>query len=150
MSILIMLVLLGILILVHEAGHFLAAKIFGIKVESFGFGLPIGPTLFKTKWGGTNIFVHAFLLGGYISFPEDEPNCKLPKDSPERFQNKPMFQRAVVISAGVVSNIICAFVLVFLTAALWGKLPSGKFNIIDRKSTRLNSSHQIISYAVFC
>ena len=47
MSILIMLVLLSILILVHEFGHFITARMFGIKVEKFGFGLPIGPTLFQ-------------------------------------------------------------------------------------------------------
>ncbi len=129
MSILIMLVLLGILILVHEAGHFFTAKYFGIKVDKFGFGLPIGPTLYKTKWGETEILIHAFLLGGYISFPEDEADCELPKDSPERFTNKPMYQRAAVISAGVTANILIAFILVFLTAAMWGKLPSGQYAV---------------------
>ena len=44
-----MILLLSLLILVHEAGHFFAARAFGIKVEKFGFGLPVGPTLFKTK-----------------------------------------------------------------------------------------------------
>lgn len=129
MSIIIMILLLSVLILVHEAGHFFAAKMFGIKVDKFGFGLPIGPVLYETKWGDVKILVHAFLLGGYVSFPDDEPECKLSKDSPERFLNKPIYQRAIVASAGVVSNVICAFVFVFLTAALWGNLPSGKFNI---------------------
>lgn len=129
MSIIIMLVLLGVLILVHEAGHFFAARFFGIKVDKFGFGLPIGPTLYETKWGDTTILVHAFLLGGYISFPEGEKESGLPKNSPVRFENKPIHQRAVVISAGVIANILCAFVLVFLTAALWGKLPSGKYSV---------------------
>lgn len=129
MSIIIMLILLGILILVHEAGHFLVAKAFGIKVEKFGFGLPIGPTLYRTKCGDTEILIHAFLLGGYISFPEDEPDCQLDKDSPDRFQNAPMHARALVISAGVIANILTAFVFVFLTAAMWGKLPSGNYDI---------------------
>jgi len=51
MSIVIMILLLSMLILVHEAGHFFVAKMFGMKVEKFGFGLPIGPTLFETKCG---------------------------------------------------------------------------------------------------
>ena len=72
MSIIIMLLLLSVLILVHEAGHFYAAKLFNIKVDKFGFGLPIGPTLFEKKVGDTTILVHAFLLGGYVSFPDDE------------------------------------------------------------------------------
>lgn len=129
MSIIIMLLLLSVLILVHEAGHFLAARFFGIKVDKFGFGLPIGPTLYETKWGDTKILIHAFLLGGYVSFPDDEKDCELDKDSPERFLNRPIYQRAIVVSAGVFANVVCAFVFVFLTAALWGHMPSGKYNI---------------------
>ena len=89
MSIIIMILLLSLLILVHEAGHFFVARACGIKVDKFGFGLPIGPTLFKKKVGDVEILVHAFLLGGYVSFPDDEKDCDLPKDSPERFANKP-------------------------------------------------------------
>src|SRR5574344_2919062 len=129
MPIIIMLILLSVLILVHEAGHFLSAKAFGIKVEKFGFGLPFGPTLFKTKWGETEILIHACLLGGYVSFADSDEKCELPEDSPDRFLNKPLYQRAVVVSAGVFANIICAFVLVFAAAALWGNIPSGKYEI---------------------
>ena len=68
MSIFIMILLLSLLILVHEAGHFIAARAFGIKVEKFGFGLPVGPVLFKTKCGDTEILVHALLLGGMYLF----------------------------------------------------------------------------------
>src|SRR5574344_1246933 len=116
MPIIIMLILLSILILVHEAGHFLAAKAFGIKVEKFGFGLPFGPTLFKTKWGETEILVHACLLGGYVAFPDSDEKCELPKDSKDRFLNRSVGERAVVISAGVFANVVCAFVLVFMAA----------------------------------
>ena len=129
MSILIMILLLSLLILVHEAGHFIAARAFGIKVEKFGFGLPVGPTLFRTKCGETEILVHAFLLGGYISFPDDEKESDIPADSPERFINKPAWQRAVVVSAGVVANVICAIVLVMIVAAWTKQLPSGDYEI---------------------
>ena len=106
MSIIIMILLLSLLILVHEAGHFFVARACGIKVDKFGFGLPVGPTLFKKKVGDVEILVHAFLLGGYVSFPDDEKDCDLPKDSPERFANKPAWQRAIVVSAGVIANVI--------------------------------------------
>ncbi len=129
MSILIMILLLSLLILVHEAGHFLAARAFGIKVEKFGFGLPVGPTLFKTRCGDTEILVHAFLLGGYVSFPDDEKDCELPDDSPERFSNKPIWQRAVVVSAGVVANVICALFLVMVVAIWTKQLPSGDYEV---------------------
>lgn len=129
MSIIIMLVLLSILILVHEAGHFLAARAFNIKVEKFGFGLPIGPTLFEKKIGDVTVLVHAFLLGGYVAFPDDEKDCELPSDSNDRFLNKPVYQRAIVVSAGVISNVICAYLIVLFAAFHWGCIPEGKYEV---------------------
>ena len=57
-----MILLLSLLILVHEAGHFLAAYAFGIKVDKFGFGLPIGPTLWSKQVGDVELVVHAAIL----------------------------------------------------------------------------------------
>lgn len=133
MSIIIMILLLSVLILVHEAGHFFVARMFGIKVEKFGFGLPVGPTLYERKVGDTMICIHAFLLGGYVSFPDDDENCDLPADSDERFINKPYYQKISVVAAGVIANVICAFVLVFITALLWGHLPSGNYELYTKK-----------------
>ncbi len=129
MSIFIMIVLLSLLILIHEAGHFFAARAFGIRVDKFGFGLPVGPTLFRKKVGDIEILVHAMLLGGYVSFPDDEKDCDLPKDSPERFINKPAWQKAIVVSAGVIANVLCGIALVMLVAIVSGKLPSGSYEI---------------------
>lgn len=133
MSIIIMIVLLSFLVLVHEAGHFFAARAFKIKVSKFGFGLPIGPTLWSKQIGDVEVLVHAFLLGGYVSFPDDEKDSDLPADSEERFINKPVWQRMVVISAGVIANIITAFFLVLITAMVWGKLPSGNYQVYINK-----------------
>ena len=129
MSIIIMLLLLSLLIIVHEAGHFIAAKSFGIKVDKFGFGLPLGPTLFKKKVGDVTVLVHTLLLGGYVSFAEDDKDCDLPEDSPERFMNKPIWQRFVVVSAGVFANVVCAFFLVLFSALIWHYLPSGAYDV---------------------
>lgn len=133
MSVIIMILLLSVLILVHEAGHFLAAKAFKMKVSKFGFGLPIGPTLWEKQVGDVKVLIHAFLLGGYVAFPDDDKDLDLPKDSPDRFMNRPIYQRAIVVSAGVISNIICAFVFVLLTAFLWGSMPSGKYDVYINK-----------------
>ena len=75
------------------------------------------------------------MLGGYVSFPDDEKESDLPKNSMERFSNRPIYQRMVVISAGVISNVICAFVLVLLTAFLWGNIPAGKYDLYINKIT---------------
>ncbi len=133
MSIIIMILLLSFLVLVHEAGHFFAARMFKIKVSKFGFGLPIGPTLWSKQVGDVEVLVHAFLLGGYVSFPDDEKDSNLPADSEDRFINKPVWQRMVVISAGVIANIITAFFLVFITSLVWGKLPSENYQVYVNK-----------------
>lgn len=135
MSIIIMILLLSFLILVHEAGHFMAARMLGIKVDKFGFGLPIGPTLWSKKVGDVEVLVHACLLGGYVAFPDDDKDSDLPLDSKDRFINRPVWQRMIVISAGVIANIITAIALVMLTATIWGKLPSGNYQVFINNIT---------------
>ncbi len=127
MSVIIMILLIGLLILVHELGHLGAALLFKMKVDKFGIGLPIGPTLWEKKVGDITLVVHAFLFGGYVSFPDDDKESDLPQDSKDRLMNRPIWQRAIVFSAGVGANVLCAFILVLLTAFLWHNMPSGKF-----------------------
>ena len=138
-SILTMLLLISVLVLVHEAGHFFAAKMFKIKVERFGFGLPFGPILWQKQCGETLLVVHAFLLGGYVGFPDDDKDNNLPKESPDRFVNKPVYQRLIVVSAGVIANIICAIVIVAMTALLWGKLPTENYQTIVKEIVSKNN-----------
>lgn len=140
MNIIIMLLLISFLILVHELGHFMSARFLGIKVDKFGFGLPFGPTLFKGKIGDTEIFVHALLLGGYVAFPDDDTESKEEKNPEDLFKNKPIWKRAIVVSAGVIANVICAILLVIFTASVWHKLPAGKYNITVDKITAPKSA----------
>ena len=173
MSVIIMILLIGLLILVHELGHLGAALLFKVKVDKFGIGLPIGPTLWEKKVKGITLVVHAFLFGGYVSFPDDDKDSDLPQNSPERLMNKPVWQRAIIFSAGVVANVICAYVLVLLTVFMWGNLPSGKFDtyvneivaektqsvwqsgmqkgdkIIEINSTPINTKYAVNLYALY-
>ena len=126
MNIIIMILLISFLILVHELGHLLTAKMLGFKVTRFGFGLPVGPTLYKGKIGDIEILVHALLLGGYVSFPDDEEDANISKDSPELFQNQPAWKRALVLVAGVAANMLCAVALIMVTGAITHKLPSDR------------------------
>lgn len=135
-----MLLLISFLILVHELGHFMSARFLGIKVDKFGFGLPFGPTLFKGKIGDTEILVHALLLGGYVAFPDDDTESKEEKNPEDLFKNKPIWKRAIVVSAGVIANVICAILLVIFTASVWHKLPAGKYNITVDKITAPKSA----------
>lgn len=144
MHIITMLLLLSVLILVHELGHFGIAKMLGIRVERFGFGLPFGPTLYEKKIGDTTVCIHAFLLGGYVGFPDDDPDSDLPQDHPDRISNRPVWQRFLVVSAGVTANAICAFVLVLLVAIISGGIPAGKYNIYSagvQKEKGLTAQH---------
>ena len=133
MSIIIMILLLSFLVLVHEAGHFYAARALGIKVSKFGFGLPIGPTLWSKQIGDVEVLVHAFLLGGYVSFPDDEKETGVVIPDEDKFTTKPVWKRMIVISAGVIANIITAIVFVLITAFVWGKLPSGQYEVYINK-----------------
>ncbi len=162
MNTIIMLLLISLLILVHEIGHFAAARLFGVRVSKFGFGLPIGPTLFKTKWGDTEILIHAFLLGGYVSFPDDEETKDnkeedketakensqedvLPADSPERFKNKAPWQKAIIVSAGVFMNVVFAIFLTMLAAAWYHKLPTGTSDVFIKEIITKDNASNIVN-----
>lgn len=123
-SILMMLIFISVLIIAHELGHFWVARRCGIKVERFGFGLPFGPTLWSKKIGDVEYCIHACLFGGYVSFPDDDPENPLPKDSPERFENQPLWARFAVMVAGVTVNAILGWVIMFFVFMAWG-YPTG-------------------------
>lgn len=129
MSLIKMLLLISLLIIVHELGHFLVAKAFKMKVSRFGIGLPIGPAIYEKKIGGIIYCIHWFLFGGYVSFPDDDKDNGLPKDSPDLFKNKPIYQRTCVISAGVIANVIMAYVIIMFCCLHWHQLPNGQFDV---------------------
>ena len=130
MHIIQMILLISALILVHEAGHFFVARALGIRVDRVGLGLPIGPTLFEKKIGNITYCIHAFLLGGYVGFPDDDPESPIPQDDPDRISNRPAWQKLAVISAGVIANIVFAYLIVFFVAFSTHSLPSGKYDIL--------------------
>lgn len=124
-SILMMLIFISVLIIAHEMGHFFVARRCGIRVERFGFGLPFGPTLWSKKIGDVEYCVHACLFGGYVSFPDDDPENPLPPDSTERFENKSLGARFAVMIAGVTVNAILGWLIMFFVFMTWG-YPTGE------------------------
>lgn len=100
-----------ILVISHELGHFLAAKKFGVKVLEFGFGLP--PRVFGKKLGETIFSLNWLPIGGFVRlFGEDETDKQV-LNSKRSFAAKPVLQRIVIVAAGVVVNILLAWVLFY-------------------------------------
>lgn len=144
MNQIIMILLISLLVLVHELGHFIAARMCGIRVTRFGIGMPIGPSWKLFKWKNTNFYLHAFLFGGYVSFADDEESFKkedknedteeiLPSDSPELYENKTIAQKFFVVSAGVLMNVVFAIFLVIFCACVFHKLPTSSQNLYVNK-----------------
>ena len=102
-------VLLGIMILVHELGHFWAALSVGIKVETFSIGF--GPRIFGFKRQDTDFRVSAIPFGGYVRMLGEQPGDEVSAD-PRSFQAKARWQRAIVIMAGPLMNVLLAVALV--------------------------------------
>jgi len=116
--------ILGSAVVLHEFGHFLVAKLFRIRVETFSVGF--GPRLFGKKWGHTDYRISAIPLGGYVKLGGDESNAPLEgasaQDIPpeEMFNLRPRWQRVLVALAGPVMNIITALAIPFAGAMMYG------------------------------
>lgn len=113
LAMLVMLAILSILIIVHEFGHFIVARLFGFQTPVCGFGLPFfGPHwIIARKWG-IEFRLHALLLGGYVAIPElgDESKQDSGLDVPlQPFKKFPIWQRILVAFAGPAFNVIFAY-----------------------------------------
>lgn len=102
------LLVLGVLVLVHEFGHYLVAKLCGVRVEVFSVGF--GTRLFGFKWGDTDYRVSALPLGGYVKMAGELPGTERP-DDPGDLNVHPRWQRVLIAIAGPVANFVLAFVL---------------------------------------
>lgn len=100
---------LAVLILVHELGHFTAARAQGIHVNRFSIGF--GPILWKYQGPETEYALRGIPLGGFVGFPDDDPDSKIPANDPDLLRNRPVLDRAIVISAGVIANLVFAYLL---------------------------------------
>lgn len=113
-SILIFIITLLVLVLIHEFGHFLMAKMFGIKVEEFGFGIP--PRVWGKRIGETLYSINWLPFGGFVKLlGEDEVDMvTVSKEDKNRdFRTKPVGQKIIVVIAGVVMNLILAWILFY-------------------------------------
>lgn len=103
--------LLGLLVFIHEWGHFIVARICGVKVETFSIGF--GPKLFSKKWGDTNYCLSLIPLGGYVKmFGDEASENKIPvEEQSQSFNHQSLMEKIAIVSAGPLLNLIFAFVL---------------------------------------
>ncbi len=142
-TILAFLIILSVLVLVHELGHFLVAKKFGIKVEEFGIGFPprawgkkIGETVYSVNWLPVGGFVKLYgeddAGGGKIGGSKTEDNDQKTEDIKRAFYARPLWQRMMVVTAGVFMNVILAITLIsFLFATQGVPLPTENIVITE-------------------
>ena len=97
---------LALLIAVHEAGHFLAATLLGMRVSGFSIGF--GPALIKRQRRGVTYAIRMLPLGGFVAFPDEDENSSIPADDPDLKRNRPLSQQALVVSAGILANLLLA------------------------------------------
>lgn len=104
-------IVLSVLVLIHELGHFTAAKLFGVKVLEFGFGLP--PRIFGIKKGETIYSINALPIGGFVRlFGEEGEDVTAKSDLSRAFFKKPPFQKLIIILAGVIMNFTLAVFII--------------------------------------
>lgn len=105
MDIIIFILALSVLVLVHEFGHFFAAKITGVKVEEFGLGLP--PRIFAKKWKGTNWSLNWLPIGGFCKLYGEDGDGK----GKGAFNNKNPWAKGLIVLGGVLMNLVLAVVV---------------------------------------
>ena len=117
---------LGIIVILHELGHFIPAKLFKTKVEKFYLFFDYPFALFKKKIGETEYGIGAIPLGGYVKIAgmidESMDTEHLNKEpEPWEYRSKPAWQRLIIISGGVVVNLILGYAIYMMAAFVWGK-----------------------------
>ncbi len=117
-SIIIGILVLSILIFVHEAGHFIAAKLFGVKVEEFGFGFPIPGKIWSFKKGETTYSINWLPAGGFVRLYGEESGAN--ENDPRSFSAQKVWKRIIIAGAGVIINILLGITIFTIMLASMG------------------------------
>jgi regulator of sigma E protease len=115
---------LGVLIVLHEGGHFLVARLCGMKVERFSIGF--GPTLLGFRRGGTLFQIAPIPLGGFVQITGMNPNEEVDKNDRYVYPNRPTWMRFLTIVAGPAANYLTAMLIIFFTVVVFGMLSNTK------------------------
>lgn len=119
MGVLAAIVVLGVLIIVHEFGHFIVAKRSGVGVLKFSVGF--GPRLFGRVYNGTEYVLSAIPLGGYVKMVGEDPDATEPVDERISFSHQPVWKRVAIVLAGPAFNLLLAFAVFAGVFAIYGR-----------------------------
>ena len=131
MAIVLTIVLFGVIIVLHEFGHFLTAKLSKIKINAFSIGF--GPSLFSFNKGDTKYSIRIFPLGGYVAIDDDE------------FDNQAIYKRIAVILAGSLANILSGFLVISIILLSQGGFVSTKVASTTSQQSKLQVGDDIKS-----
>ena len=138
-TILFAMIFFGIIIALHEFGHFITAKLFSITVNEFSIGM--GPALFKKEKKGTAYALRLLPIGGYVQLEgEDEAS-----DDPHAFSAQKAWKRFIVISAGAIINIILGLLLVCVMLGIDGSVSTTVVSDVSPSMTEIQTGDKIIS-----
>ena len=117
-TVIVTVLMLGILVIVHEGGHYLAARAFKVGIMEFSVGM--GPVLFKKKGKYNDFSIRALPIGGFVSMVgEDEES-----DDENAFHRKPVWQRIIITAAGAFMNLVIGVLVMSLLVMTQDVLPS--------------------------
>lgn len=139
-SLLILILILGIIIFVHELGHFLAAKKNGVYVEEFALGM--GPKIFsfKRKNDETLYAIRLLPIGGFVAMANSEEDASVKLRKNQILENKSFFQKITVFIIGILFNLVLAFLLLFINGLIYGNNDTRPFiGGIEEDSPAYNS-----------
>ena len=117
-------VLLGILVIIHELGHFLVAKYFKMPIKEFAIGF--GKKIWSKKKGETEYSIRIFPLGGFVDLDDDNREGG--------FSKAPLYQKNLVLVAGTFVNLVFALILAFIVLAVQGNFMSNEIDYVKEDS----------------
>jgi regulator of sigma E protease len=115
-------IVLGVLVFVHELGHFLVAKSLGVGVDRFSIGFP--PKMFGFKYGETEYCISWIPLGGYVKLHGEDPSEPADPNDSSLYSSRPPRQRAGIVAAGPIMNLTLSFVLMPLVFIIGMNIPA--------------------------
>jgi regulator of sigma E protease len=134
-KVIIFIIFLGPLVFFHELGHFLFARLFGVRVEVFSIGF--GPKIFKKKYGETEYAISLIPLGGYVKMFGDDPFAKddIPiEERAKSFTHQGKWARFWIVMGGPLANFVLAFVIFFSLLIVGERIPEIKMGSISKES----------------